>query len=190
MEVTDSVHKQMNIFAIAAAAIVTVLALASPAQAKIVYTEVNISLDVNSSHNIDLNGDGVTDFTISTFFNRSSCHLNEGVSETPASGNGVVGAPPAALKAGELIGPSQTFYQGEGGMAHKVCGDGADHHCVCDPPGGTWFDVNSRYLGLMFQVNGETYYGWARLEDGLYTATLVSFAYQTIPGKPIKAGQR
>jgi hypothetical protein len=45
------------------------------------------------------------------------------------------------------------------------------------------------YLGLSFQVNGETYYGWAYLRVGEGTGTLLGYAYETIPGRAIKAGQ-
>ena len=50
--------------------------------------------------------------------------------------------------------------------------------------------VTNRYLGLEFQIKGRTHYGWARLtfEDGVLSATLTGYAYETIAGKSIRAG--
>jgi hypothetical protein len=58
-------------------------------------------------------------------------------------------------------------------------------------------DVVNHYLGLNFQVNGQTHYGWARLSVLLhcgrggcsYVVTLTGYAYETIAGNPILAGQ-
>ena len=57
----------------------------------------------------------------------------------------------------------------------------------------SWCNVTNRYLGLRFIFNGKTRYGWARLSvqasaSGI-TATLTGYAYETIAGKSIKAGQ-
>ena len=61
---------------------------------------------------------------------------------------------------------------------------------------GNWFpNVKNRYLALTFIVNGKKHYGWARVsvqstEHPLtLTGTLTGYAYETIPNKPIKAGQ-
>jgi hypothetical protein len=62
---------------------------------------------------------------------------------------------------------------------------------------GPWYlkrGTATGYLGLSFQLNGETYYGWAQLSvnkksgKGI-TATLTGYAYEAIPGMPINAGQ-
>jgi peptidoglycan hydrolase-like protein with peptidoglycan-binding domain len=53
--------------------------------------------------------------------------------------------------------------------------------------------VKNRYLGLKFSVNGETHYGWARLNVSFraphITATLTGYAYETEANKAIDAGQ-
>ena len=45
------------------------------------------------------------------------------------------------------------------------------------------------YLGFRFGIHGQTHYGWARLnvftEWGAFTTTLLGYAYETIPNKPI-----
>jgi hypothetical protein len=56
-----------------------------------------------------------------------------------------------------------------------------------------WFNVKDRYLGFKFQIGGKTHYGWARLNARLQgskiTLVLTGYAYETIAGKSIKAGQ-
>jgi hypothetical protein len=56
-----------------------------------------------------------------------------------------------------------------------------------------WFNVKDRYLGFKFQIGGKTHYGWARLNARLQgskiTLVLTGYAYETIPGKAIIAGQ-
>ena len=57
--------------------------------------------------------------------------------------------------------------------------------------------VEDRYLGLKFVTDGEVHYGWARLsvtlgherQDNDVSGTLTGYAYETIPDKPIIAGQ-
>jgi hypothetical protein len=53
--------------------------------------------------------------------------------------------------------------------------------------------VTDRYLGIKFAINGKFHYGWARLTlktDGTdFTVTLNGYAYETIAGKGIVAGQ-
>jgi len=58
---------------------------------------------------------------------------------------------------------------------------------------GKWRNVNNRYLGFRFEVDGKTHYGWARLNvkanGRVITGTLTGYAYETIPNKPIIAGK-
>ena len=71
-------------------------------------------------------------------------------------------------------------------------------HCPFESAKGPWLDVVNHYLGVNFQVNGQTHYGWARLSVLLhcgrgggctFVVTLTGYAYETIPGKSINAGQ-
>jgi len=63
---------------------------------------------------------------------------------------------------------------------------------------GPWVSVTQRYLGLSFRVKGRSHYGWARLNvqyhvskggGDYFIATLTGYAFETIAGKSIKAGQ-
>jgi hypothetical protein len=195
----ESIHRQLNMYAIAAgAAGVSLLAGAQPADAKIVYTPTNQK--IASSYNLDLNGDGKTDFTI-TLGGRvmPGCSGYRALDETPASHNGAEldqnGA--LALYQGDRIGFGGYFGQTKALMAaFRV-------HLTIHPPFcvtnffGNWWDVTDRYLGLKFKFHGKPHYGWARLTvhfvhyGGIHIleATITGYAYETIPGKAIKAGQ-
>src|SRR5271166_6965854 len=130
-----SVGQQLNRIAIATIlAGVGLVAFAWPAEAKIVYTRHYITIGPNGSYNLDLNNDGVTDFTITASTQITGvvgCGtggfklFTSSVSEIPASGNGAEGSPPAALSTGDQIGPSQTYYEGQGTLrSDDQSGDG------------------------------------------------------------------
>lgn len=59
--------------------------------------------------------------------------------------------------------------------------------------GGKWVSVSNRYLGLQFKIQGETHYGWARLsvtvKGKTVTAVLTGYAYETVAGRRLRAGQ-
>jgi len=198
-----SVRQYLNRFAVATVLVgVGLLALAVPAAAEIVYTPTDITIGPNASYNLDVNHDGVTDFTISTKFSTFRCpeaktrslHLH--VFETPASGNGAEGKGnlPARLIDGDQIGPSKMFRQVKGTMAYYDVSCPYVGWPIFPPPpptvssGGNWLN-SFGYLGLSFQFDGQTYYGWASLTVGEDTAALTGYAYETIPGMPITAGQ-
>ncbi len=196
-----SVREHLNRFAIATIlAGVGLLAVAWPAEGQIVYTRVNITLGPNTSYNLDLNNDGITDFTISTSLQQRphGCPYGEvtwtftaSVDETPASGNGAEGSPPAALSKGDQIGPDQSYYAGQGALrsyynSYSPPCDSINHYA------GDWIP-SFHYLGLALQINGETHYGWAKLKVkvgyAMVSATLIGYAYESTPGMPINAGQ-
>jgi hypothetical protein len=168
---------------------VGLLAAAWPAEAQIVYTYTNITIRPNGSYNLDVNNDGVTDFTIAAEY---SGLVYGSVSETPASENAVLIGP---LSEGDEIGPDQVFSGGTVDLESFIlkCGKRKGAPCHYEHS-GPW-DVHlkgKRYLGLSFQLNGETYYGWAQLtllEGGVEGVKLSGYAYESTPGMPINAGQ-
>jgi hypothetical protein len=207
---SESVHQQLSVYAVAAVvAVVSVLALTQPSEAKIVYTPANVVLSCpharrdanivgivggcNQQYNLDLNHDGVTDFTIAVHTEDSGiCNIGASADELPASGNGAIGSGgyAAALMQGAPIGHSQQFQ----GSRRTMAFDGVEPDCR-EIHGGPWFNVTDGYLGLSFRRNGRTHYGWARLnvyvsaKEGFSQATLTGYAYETIAGKSIIAGQ-
>jgi hypothetical protein len=180
-------NRSLNIrIAIAVATTVAACILASPSQAAIVYHSANIWINYGT-YNLDLNGDGVTDFTLVSADENCGryCVKAKSLIVTPASGNGVMVGP---LKRGDEIGPIQAFDGNPAGMSGyviSVCG-----LKVCVGSSGPWLGKTG-YLGLSFQVNGETYYGWALLSSPKPggSGILLGYAYETIPGRAMLAGE-
>ena len=57
---------------------------------------------------------------------------------------------------------------------------------------GPWLNVSDRYVGFAFFISGKEHFGWARMSVTKFlfnnTARILGYAYETIPGKPIIAG--
>jgi len=170
---------------------VGMLVLASPGEAKIIYTPAHRILKVGMIYKLDLNHDGVVDFALRDLPCKS-CGGGAVLSALPSAGNGVSGFATSfgnwasALKRGALIG-TRRYFPGKELAFAATTGDG---QTISE---GSWVNVMDRYLGLKFKINGRTHYGWARLNvkiQGLsITATLTGYAYETLPNKPIIAGQ-
>jgi hypothetical protein len=162
-------------------------ACSSHAAAEVVYTP--IQRHVRSSFFIDLNHDGLEDFQI-----YSSLLSGAGIVKVlPARNNRILAAGPdqcfldnaaAPLPGGAQIGPGKPFQASATCMAYLVYGALSS--------GGLWKEAEHRYLGFAFMIDGEEHFGWARLSLSKFlfnnTAEIEGYAYETIPGKPIVAG--
>ncbi len=195
-KLSELVHQQLNMYALAAgAAGVGILAMRQPAEAKIVYTRSHRVIGINQHFDLDLNHDGKTDFTVGDTTRYST---SGGVNLLIAAGartNEVEGITAtrgflaATLKKGAVIPKGHFFHDGR--MISYCSGflSCAHTHRI-----GSWFNVTNRYLGLKFKIDNKIHYGWARLSVQFVsridvTTTLTGYAYETIPGKAIKAGQ-
>ena len=186
---TGSASWHVRIIPIAVA--LAVVALWGRAQAEIVFHPADIGISFGT-YNLDLNSDGITDFTIASaaggrcsFFNQ---HTQVLLTETPASGNGAIVGP---LNLGDEIGPNQTFDASDAVMSgHDINYDSQTRKCVTRAGFGPWLGKKG-YLGLSLQVNGQTYFGWALLRSPISggRGTLLGYAYETIPGRAILAGE-
>ncbi len=209
-KLSGSVHQELNMYALAASAAgVGMLALAQPAEAKIIYTPAHRHVPLNGHLGIDLTRDHVANFYIarnSGSYEKSNCCVVYFTSLGAAgvSGNGVVGLHEpgplvhsfnvvSALDAGQQISSGVQFVSG-GGMAKRSRADAGSWRCT-----GLWNNAKNRYLGLKFEIKGQVHYGWARLNESCnqdgergsgVEALLTGYAYETIPGKAIKAGQK
>ncbi|HEY1659427.1 MAG TPA: hypothetical protein VGG14_13830 [Candidatus Sulfotelmatobacter sp.] len=189
---------EKNLLAYTAAA-AALLAFAPSASAEIIYKPSNTPLGTPFAGGVntpfDINGDGINDFTFDNY-----SYFSHGFGATDLSitaeqtGNGIVAVTlqgqdrptAAALKAGVEVGPTQSFqaprvllggiYEGSGGGAF-----------------GSWLNVETAYLGLKFVVNGETYYGWARIKfagpDAVNSGSIYGYAYESVAGEPIVTGK-
>ncbi|MFZ0772959.1 MAG: hypothetical protein WCA49_23255 [Candidatus Sulfotelmatobacter sp.] len=191
---SESFHKRLDLYTLAASmGGVSLLALVQPAEAEIVYTPTNQNIGVNTPFNLDLNHDGITDFQLWNKYSfRVALEAKLGIKPMLAD-NRIAGNSEyaAALPGGVSIGGDARFpIKGDGIMVWWFYSFSST---VCCGSYGPWRNVKNRYLGLKFLVNGETHYGWARLNVAFnaphITATLTGYAYETEANKAIDAGQ-
>ncbi len=201
----ESFVRNLNLYALgASAAGVGALAMAQPAEAKIIYTPAHVKLIGWTGYPIDLNHDGINDFALSVGYSTGLASFSTW--EILAAGlpfrspNVMAGAKSKngkfslarALKAGDRIGPnhiSNTF----GFLVRGL--HATNSKSSINSTTGQWINVKRHYLGLAFQIKGEKHYGWARLDVKVnkrypvFDALLTGYAYETIPNKAIIAGK-
>jgi len=191
-QLAESLNKRLNAYALAATATgVGALALAQPAEAKIIYTHAHRVISVGQVAKLDLNHDGIADFRIANTYGAQGGELVDlGVINVNRS-NKIWGYKHAnqngyasALSAGVRVGSSQQgFNQTHNGMAAITSGGSS---------WGPWHGAQNRYLGLKFIIKRQVHYGWARLTVTKifpFSAKLTGYAYETIPNKPIVTGK-
>jgi len=208
-ELSKALNHQLNSYTLAAgAAGVGLLALAQPAEAKIIYTPAHANVGIPLP--VGLNHDGIVDFYFVTFRGRLGTNGSRQLSACQYWGSGTAndfcltsgtnavrtidsnGAEyAAALRFGDKVqrGP---FAKGRAILGKVIIGTGLNTTWR-----GPWFrggkGVKHRYLGLKFKIKGRFHFGWARLTVKTtqrdFTATLTGYAYETIPGKGIIAGK-
>lgn len=163
------------------------LALALPAEARIVYTKTNKELPVNKRFLLDLNHDGVVDFDL--YYLVYKGWFVE-VFQFQRGPNAVWGTNSfaSALPSGVRIRSDKRFGVNSDMV---VCGYESQVY-PCDTVYGQWYKVKNRYLGLRFVIKGQIHYGWARLNVGAKPhphPILTGYAYETIPNKAIITGK-
>jgi hypothetical protein len=193
------------------------LALAPPAEAKVVYTPANVKLEGDKPFGLDLNHDSIVDFFLmhynvfssSSYYRQSllACQSFEVIggsrtfcppwwhrppSPSALGYNGIRMSDlgwGAALRYGAKIQRGDLF-----GMKNNIGLGLFNGHAW----GGPWVNggkgVRNRYLGIRFRINGRFHFGWARMTVVIgpppdFVATLTGYAYETIAGKAIVAGK-
>jgi hypothetical protein len=163
----------------------------------VVYTPVNVSIAPNTSYAVDLNHDGIVDFTIvdkrgyttyGELMNRVSVVPAPGASVAWSYGPGSAAVVPAKAKINRNLQWSRCpgIYSFPSCQMQYVLGSHSTYF-------GRWNNA-SGYLGLAFRINGRIHYGWARMSvsyDYITNTLLTSlggFAYEGLAGKPIIAG--
>ncbi len=114
-------------------------------------------------------------------YNSVKLHVtNGGLSVINATGeNNYV----AALNANDLISSQQNF------GAHQLLGGLSYYE---SEPMGLWPGEGEHYIGVRFKIGENIHYGWIRLSvpDDCQSFTVMDYAYEDVPGKSIKAGQK
>jgi hypothetical protein len=193
VNVSDSTRQLLHAYTLAASAAgVTILALAQPGEAEIIYTPANVRIYANDDYWLSLTGDGTTDFIFSNYWGPGGGTLYFGRLWVGAAvaGNEIIvnrKGDAAALPSGHRIGPNAPKFGSEGSMAFGYFNTSNFRYKCYGPWNG-----KTAYLGLKFMINGEVHYGWARLSASCgwldVDATLTGYAYETIPNRWIKAG--
>ncbi len=179
------------------------MGLTQAAEAKIIYTPANKVIPYCQGHSklcfkLDLDHDKIADF----YFPLWSMGHSVGLGVVPAlkqKKNEIWGTistarcsfktcqkyPVAsALSSGVTVGANSVKFQPK-------------HYAMWETQNGSfrwewgqWYNVQNKYLGLLFYIKGKVHYGWARLniKNGL-NATLTGYAYETVANKPIIAGK-
>jgi hypothetical protein len=198
-KISEILHQRLNSYALAASAAgVGVLALAQPAEGKIVYTKAHVTIGYGGvqSYNLNLNHVGATDFIIHTGSagDGGEFYLSAFPSKR-GGGNGIEFKDrtdsAAALYRGASIGSKGNFNTCCFAVLVNVSYSRSQ-------TSGHWVNVQNRYLGLKLQIKGKAHFGWVRMSVTLdlnppccpqITAKLTGYAYETIPNKPIIAGK-
>jgi len=201
----ESLHRRLDMYALAASAAgAGLVAVALPAEAKIVYTPSNVPIDVNGGVvELDLNHDGINDFQFYAGYE------GPGIRNLPPEGNhasslevepvqqsnrvwavesqGQLCA--AAAPKGEAVGPRRRFQPGHSSLVMAFASGDSTHGAAFCP----WRNVKQAYLGFKFVIKGKIHFGWARVKmvssDAGFPAIITGYAYETIPGKPIITGK-
>ena len=190
-----SVNLDKNLLAYAAAAStagMSVLALAQPVEARIVYTKASVEITPGGRLGLDLNHDHHIDFRFAHHAGQTQSSLN-----ISPLGNNEIDSGAAALGSGVLVGSGGQFQGGKLDMARTIFSCASANRgpsATCSfSSSGPWKNVTDGYLGLKFFIHGKVHYGWARLNvtvtnEGVY-ALVTGYAYETIANKAIVTGK-
>ena len=184
---SDSLHRQLDKYALAASAAgMGVLALASPTEAKIVYTRADEQIGDQTILDFNPGRTTAADFRFQWGTSQTESGGGVWLSVFPdGDENGIWGTDiyASALQAGVRVGPNKgKFRQGHDLMWISWRG-------WTSWTRGPWANVQHAYLGLKFFFQGRAHYGWARISKSTDIFFLTGYAYETIPNKPIIAGK-
>jgi hypothetical protein len=179
------------------------LALVAPAAGEVVVTKKTIHIPLGTDGTpdfvkISMANNGVDNVIFSFYQSGTARHLNV---RGASSGSALrVGTGPAfdvyigALRRGAMIGPSNPASSFNWGIVELSYSATAGSSKVFR---GSWGgSPKNRYLGVRFQMSGQTHYGWIRLtvttnpkhHTAGMSGTITGYAYETVPNKAIVAG--
>jgi hypothetical protein len=194
----------INYATAASAAGVSLLALAQPAQARVIFTPANLPITADGPLvQLDVNNDGVPDFSFYNSVNSGGVAKRREDAKPPLgfyghflavlpaqAGNGVgaitsfTGDKCAAeLDAGRKVGNGKNFQPNTLDL-FAAAGDYTSPGTLNCP----WQHNKGGFLGLKFIVSGKTYYGWAYIDLSGTSPTIDGYAYESDAGQPILTG--
>ncbi len=185
-------------------ALTVAIAGVADASGQIVYTDITPDYNggINTDYALDLNNDGTIDFDIiqlqyssssSIIVNRLAIFPQDAANETliddPSAGNYGY---PFALNSGGVISNGQVTWNNNGfSNGYQSLNWALSYYGSLIANDGNFVDVTDKYIGLRFNISGQTHYGWARLDVNANATSWVvkSYAYNSVAGEPINAGQ-
>ncbi|OQC73822.1 MAG: hypothetical protein BWX45_00274 [Deltaproteobacteria bacterium ADurb.Bin002] len=145
-------------------------------------------------YEMDINGDGTTEFTfVSANASSGGFAILAGSDNAVMSSRSLDSAFAVPLAAASVIGldPSPYEWTRHGSPSDGLPFGSVLTACVNFGCVGLFTGVESGYAGLQFQIDGQTHYGWVRVGAplaGLNGGWIYEYAYDTQPGVPILAG--
>jgi hypothetical protein len=194
---SESADRRLKLYSLAAAAAgVSVLALAQPSEGEVIVTKKAIQIHEGIPVTVDLNKDGLADFKFSftTYFSSGYYKYHGNLAMKGLTKGKVVGRKidsyrgpfASALAAGANIGPAAHFSSSKG----QITVSKELQYGSVSGYSGYWHDAPNRFLGVKFQIKGQTHYGWIRLNFSFGgTMQINGWAYETVANKKITAGQ-
>ncbi|MGJ8592001.1 MAG: T9SS type A sorting domain-containing protein [Aquaticitalea sp.] len=186
-------------------ALTVAIAGTADASGQIVYTDVSPDYNggVNTDYALDLNNDGTIDFEfnqmqasyysgiviVNNLLVTPMAVTNEALVDDPSAG---AYAYPFALNSGDVISNGQVTWNNNGfSTGYQSLNWALSYYGSLYANDGNFVGVTDKFVGLRFDVAGQTHYGWARLDvDANATSWVVKdYAYNSVPDQPINAGQ-
>jgi hypothetical protein len=164
---------------------------AGPAGSTIVYTPAEILVGDRGVGKIDLNHDGIDDIRFEVRRYSNGYYGGYRMYARPADGNQALRIPRVQSA---FIGPSIKSFHGH---MYALAEIGASCKYYCPPfpwhGVGQWAEVHNAYMGVRFQINGETHYGWVRMNvvsgpTDTINITITGYAYNTVANQGLFAG--
>jgi hypothetical protein len=145
---------------------------------------------VEGSHDLDLNGDAITDYILFFGISRAG-FIPSGINSVAVGGDDLV----VPLNRGDLVSanpssldPAYVWYDPQVDSSSALLGgqnvfDGQYEYQ------GHWSGVDG-FVGLRFQYAGATHYGWMEIanSENVASGQVLGWAYETRPDTPIFAG--
>jgi hypothetical protein len=199
-----SVEQRLTAYAFAAGAAGVGMLAVSQAEAEVVYTPAAVTISLSGPDFYYFNPapqeqvQGRAPFLMVAGFTSPGIYWDTLSFNPYTSGARFVQGPGTSwsimpLKKGNVIGPGRRFGSPSRGFI-----------ATYGPYGGGTYNRHAgfkfgqtTYIGFKFLINGETHYGWARVTARFDPNTpkrrlsthLTGYAYETIPDKPILAGE-
>ncbi len=185
----------------------TLTGISHETKGAVIYTDIDpdsVFMQSGDAYELDINHDNTPDFKLSMYYHSNTYSywlVSKYISIEGLNSNEVIGHFSSSmnpcssqfsaymadkLSSGVLIDSGQNWESGNNRLtnifAHSLCSTNVNM--------GSWLGEQDQYLGLKILVNGQAYYGWARLDVAADSKsfTLKDYAYENAQGMPIPAG--